>query len=168
MDYFLAKLRTNGIYYGWSHIYGHRPALADKNRLLAYDEIAGTEFPWSHLNGSTASLVNFAPDLQELNIELTVNMLNHVNPETGLQYAEDPALSFIELQNEDNIYWGAMEATLAQTPTYRRLLCRQFSEWLEEKYGSTQTQRGLGNGASKRKRINRGRNRLSRSQSFEV
>jgi hypothetical protein len=141
MDYFLAHLRANGIYYGWSHIYGHRPALADKNRLLAYDEIAGTEFPWSHLNGSTANLVNFAPDLQELNIELTVNILNHVNPETGLRYAEDPALSFIELQNEDNIYWGAMEATLDQTPTYRRLLCRQFSEWLAEKYGSTQTLR---------------------------
>ncbi len=141
MDYFLAKLKKNGIYYGWSHIYGHKLAPADKDRVLAYEEIADTKFPWSHLNGTTASLVNFAPDLQDLNIELTVNMLNHINPKTGLKYAEDPALTFIELQNEDNIYWGAMEETLRQTPSYRKLLCRQFSDWLSKKYQSTEALR---------------------------
>ncbi|MEB2778514.1 hypothetical protein SYJ56_24610 [Algoriphagus sp. D3-2-R+10] len=141
MDYFLAALKENGIYYGWSHIYGHKLGPADKSRVLAYEEIVNTKFPWSHLNGTTASIVNFAPDLQALNIELTVNMLNHVNPKTGLKYAEDPALTFIELQNEDNIYWGAMEETLKQTPSYHRLLCQQFSEWLSDKYGSTETLR---------------------------
>ncbi len=136
MDYFLKTLREKGIYYGWSHIYGHRLKKADRNRVLAYDEIANTEFPWAHLNGSTAGLVNFAPDLQELNIELTVNMLNHLNPHTGLRYADDPALNFVEFQNEDNIFWGAIERTLEQTPTYRKLLFEQFSDWLLEKYGS--------------------------------
>ena len=138
MDYFLAALKENGIYYGWSHIYGHKLGPADKNRVLAYEEIVNTKFPWSHLNGTSASIVNFAPDLQALNIELTVNMLNHVNPNTGLKYADDPALTFIELQNEDNIFWGAMEETLNQTPSYRKLLCRQFSDWLLKKYKSTE------------------------------
>ena len=137
-DFFCSKLRGAGIYYAWSHIYGHRVRPADSSRLLAYSEVANTNFPWSHLNGSTASIVNFAEDLQDLNIELTVNMLNHVNPVTGLRYADDPALAYIELQNEDNIFWSAIESVLKQTPTYRALLCQKFSQWLEKKYGSQQ------------------------------
>jgi hypothetical protein len=133
-DYFQSKLREAGIYYGWSHIYGHKPLPADRGRLLAYDEIINVKLPWAHLNATTASLVNFAEDLQDLNIELTVHMLNHRNPHTGLRYADDPALSFVELQNEDNIFWSAIEKTLEQTPTYRALLCRKFSGWLARKY----------------------------------
>ncbi|MHA4842795.1 hypothetical protein ACX0G7_01465 [Flavitalea antarctica] len=135
-DYFSYRLKKLGIYTGWSHIYGHRVLPGDSGRLLAYKEVAATRFPWSHLNGTTASLVNFAPDLQELNIELTVNMLNHRNPHTGLRYADDPALAFVELQNEDNIFWGAINETLKQTPTYKTLLCNLFSDYLLKKYKS--------------------------------
>ena len=135
-DYFNRELRNAGIYYGWSHIYGHRVLPGDSSRMLAYEEVRDTEFPWAHLNGTTSAIVNFADDLQVINIELTVNMLNHVNPHTGLRYADDPALAFVELQNEDDIFWGAIEETLKQTPTYRALLCRKFSNWLKEKYGS--------------------------------
>lgn len=134
-DYFTHRLKEEGIYHGWSHIYGHRVRPGDRARLLAYDEIANLQFGGAHLNASTISLVNFAPDLQALNIELTVNMLNHRNPYTGLRYAEDPSLAFIEFQNEDNIYWGSIVNALNQAPTYRALLCAQFSEWLIEKYG---------------------------------
>ncbi len=133
-DYFSNRLKQQGIYSGWSHIYGHRVLPGDSSRLLAYKEVADTKFPWSHLNGSTAALVNFAEDLQELNIELTVNMLNHYNANTGMRYADDPALAFVELQNEDNIFWGAIEETLKQTPTYKALLCRKFSDYLIRKY----------------------------------
>lgn len=135
-DYFQAKLREKGIYYGWSHIYGQRVLEKDSSRLVAYSEIKNLKYPWSHLNGTTSSLVNFAPDLQELSIELTVNMLNHVNPHTGLRYADDPALAFIEFQNEDNIFWSAIERSLDQAPTYKTMLSRQFSEWLQERYGN--------------------------------
>jgi hypothetical protein len=34
-----------------------------------------------------------------------VNMLNHKNGFSGLRYADDPSLAYIELQNEDNIFW---------------------------------------------------------------
>ncbi|HYW95700.1 MAG TPA: hypothetical protein VE870_08940, partial [Bacteroidales bacterium] len=103
LDYFDSQLKERGIYFGWSHIYGHRPQPGDSSKLLAYDEIekAGS----GHLQGSTIGLVNFAPDLQDLNIELTVNLLNHVNPYTGKRYADDPALAYIELQNEDDIFF---------------------------------------------------------------
>jgi len=135
-DYFQYRLRENGIYYGWSHIYGHKVQPADSSKMVAYSEIKNLNYPWSHLNGSTSSLVNFAPDLQDLNIALTVDMLNHVNPHTGLRYADDPALAFIEFQNEDNIFWSAIDRSLEQAPTYRAMLNRQFSQWLKKKYGS--------------------------------
>lgn len=136
LDYFSHTLAKTGIYYGWSHIYGHRVSPPDSGRLLAYHEIKALNYPWAHLNGSTSALVNFAEDLQDLSIELTVNMLQHVNTYTGLRYADDPALSFIELQNEDNIFWSAIEAALKQAPTYRQLLCKKFARWLKQKYGS--------------------------------
>ena len=136
IDYFQARLRERGVYYGWSPIYGHRPRPGDAERLRAYDEIAGIEVPWSHLSGSTSGLVNFAKDLQALHIDLVTHVLEHRNPHTGLRYADDPALAFVELQNEDNLFWGAIEKVLPQAPTYRRLLKKQFSNWLTEKYGS--------------------------------
>lgn len=138
-DYFQHQLREQGIYYGWSHIYGHKVLPGDSSKLLAYGEIKNLEYPWSHLNASTSSLVNFAPDLQDLSIALTVNMLEHVNPYTGLRYADDPALAFIEFQNEDNIFWGAIERSLQQAPTYKALLSRMFSKWLTDKYTSQES-----------------------------
>ncbi len=135
-DYFCVALANRGIYSGWSHIYGHRVSPADRERVAAYDEIMNANLPWSHLRRSTIGLVNFARDLQDLNIGLTVNMLNRVNTSTGRRYAEDPTLAYIELQNEDDIYWGHTQTYLDKCPTYKRLLHKQFSEWLGKKYGS--------------------------------
>ncbi len=132
-DYFQSKLREKGLYYGWSPIYGHKPRPGDAKKLLAYDEIAAAEMN-SHLSFSTIGLVNFAEDLQDLHIELIVNMLNHVNPYTGKRYADDPALSFIEFQNEDNIFFATNDRMLELCPTYKKLLTEKFTQWLREKY----------------------------------
>ena len=136
LDYFSHVLKEKGIYTGWSAIYGHRLQPGDKDRVLAYDEIinAGN----AHLKGSTIGLVHFAEDLQDLSIELTVNLLNHTNPYTGLKYAEDPSLSFVELQNEDNAFFPTTLQFMADCPTYKKLICEQFSDWLKAKYGTQQ------------------------------
>jgi len=132
-DYFLYKLREAGIYYGWSPIYGHKVRPGDKERLLAYDEIAAADMN-SHLSYSTIGLVNFAEDIQDLHIDLIVNKLNHVNPYTGLRYANDPALNFVEFQNEDNIFFATTDRMVEMCPTYKQLLTDKFVKWLREKY----------------------------------
>jgi len=43
--------------------------------------------------------------VQDLMIEMVVHLLEHKNPYTGKTYAHDPALSYIELQNEDDIFF---------------------------------------------------------------
>ena len=73
----------------------------NKDRYLAYDEIK------DQLGGSTSGLINYAPDVQDLLIEMVVNLLKHKNPHTGLTWAQEPALAYIELHNEDDIFWFA-------------------------------------------------------------
>lgn len=135
-DRFLSQLADGGIYYGWSPFPGHRIRPGDRDQLVAYDEVAALRYPMPSLNGSTAGLVNFAPDLQDLHIEFIVNMLNHVNPHTGRRYAEDPALAFINLLSEDDIFGPVTRLALERAPTYRAMLSEQFSEWLSRKYGT--------------------------------
>ena len=89
-----------------------------------------------HLRGSTVGLVMFAQDLQALSIEMTVNLLNHVNPHTGLRYADDPALAYVEFQNEDDIFFPTTQTAVLKCPAYKKLFCGQFGDWLRLKYGT--------------------------------
>jgi hypothetical protein len=128
LDYFAAQLKTNGVYFGWSHTFKFQVSPGDRNRLVAYDEIA------QHLKGDTYAFINFAEDVQDLMIEMVVNLLKHRNPYTGLAYAAEPALSFIELQNEDDIFFWTSEQAFNACPTYRTLFIQRFSDWLKAKY----------------------------------
>jgi len=134
LDYFCSQLAQNGIYYGFSHTFGYKIRPGNRGRIEAYDEIE------KGLHGSTYGLINFAEDVQDLMIEMVVNLLKHKNPHTGMAYAEDPALSYIELQNEDDIFFYTTEQVLKACPTYKQNLTKRFSKWLMGKYGS---QKGL-------------------------
>ncbi|MCK5906889.1 MAG: hypothetical protein KAG37_04820, partial [Flavobacteriales bacterium] len=133
LDFFSAELKEKGVYYGWSPIYGHKPQPGDSIKLVAYNEIVSGD-SHSHLANSTTGLVNFAEDIQDLQIELIVNMLNHKNPYTGLKYADDTALMFIEIQNEDDIFFSTTELKLSICPTYKAILTKGFNDWLKVKY----------------------------------
>jgi len=126
-DYFANALTKNGVYYGWSHTYHFRPKAANKAKLLAYDEIQ------SNAGGDTYGLINFAPDVQDLLIESVVNLLQHKNPYTGKTYAQDPALSYIETQNEDDIFFYN-STVLDKCPTYKAATNARFAAWLQAKY----------------------------------
>ncbi|HVT88772.1 MAG TPA: hypothetical protein VHD56_07975 [Tepidisphaeraceae bacterium] len=131
LDFFCSQLQSQGIYYGFSHTYKFMVGASNKDRVLAYDEIA------KH-NGDCYGLINFAEDIQDLLIERIVNLLQHRNSFTGKKYADDPALAFVEMQNEDDIFFFTTGAVLESFPTYRRHFEVQFSDWLNAKYGSQQ------------------------------
>jgi hypothetical protein len=134
-DFFHNQLKNAGIYYGWSPVYGHIPLPGDSARLVSYSEVKNSGLT-DHLKGSSIGLVNFAEDLQDLQMELILNLLNRKNTLTGLKYAEDPALIFVEIQNEDNIYFATTQRVLETCPTYRAILAGRFSDWLKQKYGT--------------------------------
>jgi hypothetical protein len=130
LDYFSAKLKEHGVYFGWSHTFGFKVVPGDRKRLLAYDEIA------KHLNGNTYAFIHFAEDVQDLMIEMVVNLLKHKNPYTGLTYAEEPALCFIELQNEDDIFFYSAINGFNACPTYKKRFMARFADWLKKRYGA--------------------------------
>lgn len=129
-DFMFAQFKEHGIYAGWSPFFGHKVRPGNRDQLLAYDEVV------QKVRGSTYGLVNFAPDLQDLLIQFAVNMLNHRNPHTGLRYADDPALIYLEMHNEDSIQWYAMQGVLNNCPTYRQYLQQRYADWLLRRYGS--------------------------------
>jgi hypothetical protein len=126
-DAFSNALRLNGVYYGWSHTFKFRVQPGNANRLLAYDEIKAN-------NGDTYALINYAEDCQDLMIEMVVKLLKHKNPYSGLAYAKDPALAFIELQNEDDIFFYTTGHVFDKFPTYKKNLMERYSQWLLKKY----------------------------------
>ncbi|HVX12906.1 MAG TPA: hypothetical protein VHC22_17115 [Pirellulales bacterium] len=129
-DYFAAQLTQRGVYYAWSHTFGFMVCAGNRDRLVAYDEIE------KNLNGKTYAFINFAEDVQDLMIEMIVNLLKHKNPHTGVAYADDPALAFIELQNEDDIFFYTSESAFNACPTYKKLFLAKFADWLKAKYGT--------------------------------
>jgi hypothetical protein len=143
LDYFASRLKEHGIYFGWSHTYGFHVVPGDAKRLLAYDEIA------KQLKGNTYAFIHFADDVQDLMIEMVVNLLKHKNPYTGRTYADEPALCFIELQNEDDIFFYTSEAALNACPTYRKRFLARFAAWLKERYGSQEKLQAAWEGALK-------------------
>jgi hypothetical protein len=130
LDYFSAQLKSNGVYFGWSHTFGFHVCPGNRSRLVAYDEIE------RNLKGNTYGFINFAEDVQDLMIEMVANLLKHRNPYTGSTYAQEPALSFIELQNEDDIFFYTSEKAFAACPTYRKLFTARFCDWLLARYES--------------------------------
>ena len=133
MDYFTAALARNGVYYAFSPFFGFRVGPGNKDRLLAYDEVIKLQRGGI---GNAYALINYAEDIQDLVAEMYTNLLTHKNPHTGKTYAEDPALASVEIQNEDDIFWGIDEARLSACPTYARRLEGRFADWLKAKYGS--------------------------------
>jgi hypothetical protein len=143
LDYFVSKLKDNGVYFGWSHTFGFHVVPGDRKRLLAYDEIA------KNLQGNTYAFIHFAEDVQDLMIEMVVNLLRHKNPYTGKTYAEEPALCFIELQNEDDIFFYTSEKAFNACPTYRQRFLARFAAWLKERYDSQEKLQAAWEGALK-------------------
>jgi hypothetical protein len=64
-------------------------------------------------------------------------LLNHVNPDTGLAYKDDPALAYVECINEQTVLCYSNTPVIAKKPTYKRLMAERFSDWLKQKYEGT-------------------------------
>jgi hypothetical protein len=141
LDYFASRLKEQGVYFGWSHTYGFHVVPGDRERLLAYDEIA------TNLKGNTYAFIHFAEDVQDLMIAMVVNLLKHKNPYTGRTYADEPALCFIELQNEDDIFFYTSEKAFEACPTYKKRFLAQFAAWLKERYSSQKALQSAWEGA---------------------
>ncbi len=136
MDYQVAQFKEAGIYVKLSaHFGSQKLGPADKQYVPFLDEFGTPRDRGSRIE-TPHSAVHYSPELQRVQIQQMVNLLKHKNPHTGLTYAEDPVVAFIEIINEQSILFYSSMAPLKASPTLRRQVGRRFCEWLRQKYGS--------------------------------
>jgi hypothetical protein len=123
-DYFFAALKKEGIYADLNLHVGRRyPGFADW----------GEETPryWKGVD-------NFHPPMIALQRDYALGLLTHVNPYTGLRYVDDPAVAFIEINNENGLIREWRTGGLnGMTEPYRDELARQWQAWLKARYRDT-------------------------------
>lgn len=137
MDYQVAKLKEAGIYVDLSAHFGTlKLGPADRQYVPYLEEFGKFRGGKAARVETPASAVFYSPELQQLQILQIVNLLGHRNRYTGLTYAEDPAIAFIEIINEQSILFYTSMAPLKASPTLCKQAAGRFCQWLRKKYGS--------------------------------
>jgi hypothetical protein len=130
LDYFINEMAKRGI---WVNINLH--VGRDHSKYLGlpptnreYDKITGI----------------FTPALINAQKQYAHDLLTHVNPYRGVQYADDPAVAFVEITNEDSFFmWDADESLRTLPRYYGQILRDKFNGWLTSRYGSDEALRAV-------------------------
>ncbi|MFQ6097626.1 MAG: beta-galactosidase, partial [Armatimonadota bacterium] len=67
-------------------------------------------------------------------------LVDHVNPYTGLSYADDPTVCMVELCDENGLFKRLADLPSLREP-YRTRLRRRWNEWLARRYETTEALR---------------------------
>ena len=128
LDYLMNQLKLNGIY-------------ADLNLITAREFSAADGLPAeiSQLTWKQAHVLGFVDNtFHNLEKEYARNLLTHKNPYTGLTYAEDPAVAFVEINNENGLFQQFFEGSVDVWPAvFRNELIAKWNGWLAAKYTNT-------------------------------
>jgi hypothetical protein len=124
LDYFIARLKEQGIYANLN--------LHVARRYAGLTEDALKRFQWGKV------IDRFYPPFLELQREYARDLLTHVNPYTKAAYAKEPAVLCVELNNENTMlpFWGGNVLDLPDP--FGAELDRQWRAWLKAAYGSTE------------------------------
>ncbi|RYX86473.1 hypothetical protein EON83_02035 [bacterium] len=135
-DYQIAKLKEAGIFVKLSATFGSLKLGAKDKATVPWIEEFG---PFKDGRIETPhSAIHYSPELQAVQIAQVANLLKHRNPYTGLTYAQEPSVAFIEIINEQSIlFWTSMDP-LKKSATLRRQVGKRFSDWLRLKYKNQQ------------------------------
>ena len=135
LDHFIAKLKEKGIYVKLSSTFGVKLGPADRKAVPFMDEFGALKGGKGRVATGHGS-VFLSRELQDLQIQQIVKILKHRNPYTGMAYAKDPAISVVELFNEDSALFYGTLGRLQKIPTLRKRAAERFCDWLKAKYGS--------------------------------
>jgi hypothetical protein len=129
LDYLIAQLKRNGIYVNLNLLVS-RPFNAADGLPKEIEQLGWKE---RHIVGF------FYEPMIELQKEYARKLLTHRNPYTGLTYAEDPVVAFVEINNENGLIHAWLGGQVDNLPeVFLRELQRQWNEWLKKRYGTTE------------------------------
>ncbi len=129
LDYFIAQLKSHGIYANINLINSREFKAAD-----GLDPQIETQLDWKqrHILGFVDST------FRDLEKEYVRNLLTHTNPYTGLKYGEDPAIAIVEINNENGIFHQYYGGAFQSWPTvYKNQLQDKWNDWLQTRYANT-------------------------------
>lgn len=128
LGYFIAQLKQRGIYANLNLLVGRPFNAAD-----------GLPAEIEKLDWKDRHLVGFFDARQlDLQKDYARRLLTHRNPHTGLTFAEDPAVAFVEINNEQGLVHGWLGGHVDQLPeAFLKDLGRQWNEWLKRRYRTT-------------------------------
>ena len=124
LDYFIAQLAEQGI---CANINLHVGRAA--SRFLGMPE------PGTHYDKIVGL---FTPALIDAQKQYARDLLGHTNVYRKVRYADDAAVAFVEITNEDSFFmWNAQEDLQSLPEFYAALLRQKYAAWLKTRYGST-------------------------------
>ena len=157
MLYYMSALKERGIFTKLSPVFiinigpGDGDTIPYKNELGKPDKDG-----WINPRHGAFYL---SEELQDLLITQVVTLLQTHNPHTGLTVAEDPAVAYFELYNEDSALFGGVMNAMTASPTLRQRAGAMFATWLQDHYPNEAAWReswgeqAINNGLLKRRNI---------------
>lgn len=130
MDYFIKCLKDKGIYFNFCIHAGRIYKTGD-----------GIESPVKNDQSKYVTLFN--KKIIDLQKDFAQKIIGHVNPYTGLTYADDATMANLELTNENSMFNGWLgwnsdyifgDATNGIGTYYSNELDTKFNDWLARKY----------------------------------
>lgn len=128
LDYFIDQLARRSIYANVNLHVGREASvmLGLPKSNTKYDKIVGI----------------FTPALVDAQKQFARDLLTHVNAYRKVRYADDAAVGFVEITNEDSLFMWSARKDLRELPEfYAKILNGQYSAWLKGRYGSTEVLR---------------------------
>ncbi|PIE22956.1 MAG: hypothetical protein CSA62_09475 [Planctomycetota bacterium] len=124
LHYVVASLKQEGIYSYLGHLYWHTSNKLPKGMIPGFEQ-----------KRCAVALPFFANEFQDLYRDFAKKLLLPKNPHTGKSLAEEPALAFVEINNESSLLFHTF-APDHFDPAERALVERSFGAWVKRRYGS--------------------------------
>ena len=131
LDYFIFALKQNGIY-------------SNVNLQTTRTYLPEMGFPQSVLKIPTdfcKKIDKIDPHMIELQQQYAKDLLDRLNPYTGLKYADDPAIAVIEINNENSLVGWPEETPGAQLDDmpepFKGEIVSAWNRWLAQHYRDT-------------------------------
>ena len=126
LDYFIDQLARRGITVNVnlhvSRTHSRPLGLPQEGNMPSFDKVIGL----------------FTPRLVEAQRKYARDLLGHVNRYRKVRYADDPAVAFAEITNEDSFFmWNGEQTLRSLGPYYESILRGMWVAWLKRRYGST-------------------------------
>ncbi len=127
LDYLIYQLKQHGIYTNINLHVSRQFAEADG-------------FPHAgDLPKFDKGVDNYEPRMIELQKEYARALLTHRNPYTRTRYVDEPAVAFIEINNENSLLEYCMDGVIADLPEYYLSQLRaRWNAWLRSRYSTTE------------------------------